>query len=257
MTAPAADLDVIIPFHGRLDLVLECAAALAKNDPIGGRVFLVDDGSPSRRGDPPARAFDLLRLPIRRISTTRRRGFVHAVNAAWAECTRPAALVLNSDAVVPPELIHHVRNALARDARLGAVAPASDNPTDLFQFQAGAPGRTRAGAGADTIEVPYLTAMCLAVRRDAVGGRELFDPIFSPGYFEDLDLCCRLRAGGWRLGVLEGCRAHHIGRATFAGDPELAAHLERNYATFAARWRHLESHPELEHLLWSREVKSS
>lgn len=243
-----ASMDVIIPFHGRVDLLPRCLAALAGNGSIGGFVYLVDDGSPSPPDDRARSAFEALGLPIRWLALEARQGFVGAVNHAWKRCREPTTLVLNNDAVVPPDLVGRLGACLGGDGRIAAVAPASDNPVDLFQYRSGARRR-------GMTEVSYLTAMCIAVRRAAVGSTQLFDPVYAPGYFEDLDLCCLLRAGGWKLGVLEDCRAHHTGRATFRHDPELAAHLRRNCRTFTARWGHLDSLPELERLLWGRGIE--
>jgi GT2 family glycosyltransferase len=69
--------------------------------------------------------------------------------------------------------------------------------------------------------------------------------VFSPGYFEDLDLSCRLRMAGWRLAIVENCRIHHQGRATFQLDPDLPSIISRNYETFAGRWSHLPEHDDL------------
>lgn len=241
------NIDVIIPFHGRVDLLARCLRALADNGAIGGRVYLVDDGSPCRLDYRARRAFDALGLPIHWLQHDTRQGFVAAVNHAWARCREPATLVLNNDVVVPPDLVRRLRACLLNDGRIAAVAPASDNPTDLFQYRS-------VPSGPGTTEVDYLTAMCIAVRRAAVEWRRLFDPVYARGYFEDLDLCCRLRADGWKLAVLEECLVHHTGRATFGDDPHLDLLVDRNYGIFLGRWRHLDSQPELDRLLWRREA---
>ncbi len=56
----------------------------------------------------------------------------------------------------------------------------------------------------------WYTAACVLLRRrafDDVGG---FDPTFFL-YFEDTDLCVRLRKAGWRLGREPGAVAVHAG----------------------------------------------
>jgi GT2 family glycosyltransferase len=205
---------------------------------LHGSVFLVDDASSVAERQLVRSAVAALPLPIQWISLPQRRGFVGAVNAAWPRCASAVSVILNSDTVPSADLLPKLLAALDRDLDIGAIAPASDSRLDLYQY------RPAEGRGAEITCVPYLTAMCLMIRRRAVAG-PVFDPVFSPGYFEDLDLCCRLRAGGWRLAVLESRRIHHTGRATFGLDPELGAVLTRNYATFAARWSHLPEHSDL------------
>lgn len=240
-------LDVIIPFHGRTDLLRRCAGALALNVARPASVLLVDDGSPRPPSPEVAGAIERLRLPVRWLRLEERRGFVGAVNHAWMCCQADAVLLINDDAVVADDTLLRIGQALAADSDLGAVAPCSDHPADLFQHRAGPAGR-------GLTEGRYLTAACLAIRRGAVRTPWLFDPAYSPGYFEDLDLSCRLRADGWRLAILEDCRIRHSGGETFRHDPMRQTYIARNRATFSARWGHLERHCDLEQLMFDKSL---
>lgn len=246
-------VDVIIPFHGRTDLLAQCLKALSVGTDIQGRVYLVDDASPPEESERAARDAEALPLPIEFVSLRRRSGFVEAVNAGWQRGQQPVSIILNSDTLPPPDLLPKLSGVLERCGAVAAVAPTSDNPRDLYQYrpsEADAAGASRRGVFWKMSLAPYLTAMCLAVRRDAVEG-SLFDSIYSPGYFEDLDLCCRLRTRGWQLAISEECRVRHIGRATFGAEPDLPVLLNRNYARFSERWSHLSEHRELDWLLRS------
>jgi GT2 family glycosyltransferase len=161
-------------------------------------------------------------------------------------------IVLNNDTAPTQPMLAQLAHSLALDGSLGAVAPSSDNPADLYQYRA-APTNL-SGERPRLTHVPYLTAMCLAVRRRALSG-PLFDEVFSPGYFEDLDLSCQLRARGWHLAVLENARIHHTGRATFGSDPALTALISRNYSVFRARWGHAPDHAELDSRLWCGDAR--
>ena len=73
---------------------------------------------------------------------------------------------------------------------LGALDPAQEHEMD-------------AGSGA-----------CLLVRRKAIDGEALFDPDFFM-YGEDLDLCYRVKAAGWKIWYVPGAVAVHVkGTAT-------------------------------------------
>jgi N-acetylglucosaminyl-diphospho-decaprenol L-rhamnosyltransferase len=48
-------------------------------------------------------------------------------------------------------------------------------------------------------EVDQPAGACLAVRRDAWASVDGFDERFFPVWFEDVDLCLRLRARGWKI----------------------------------------------------------
>jgi GT2 family glycosyltransferase len=150
-------------------------------------------------------------------------------------------VLLNNDTVAAPGAIAAMCEAIEQEADLGAVAAASNLPRDLFQYRR-APVNRRHLTPAD-----YLTAVCLAVRRCAVG-TTLFDVAYSPGYCEDLDLSCRLRTRGWRLAIAEHALVHHVGGGTF-GPPERSSLFARNYATFTARWGWLPTHVALDDVL--------
>ena len=178
-----------------------------------------------------------------------RTGFVGAVNYGWAQRSSETVLVINNDVVPTSAMVRQVSDALQNDSNLGAVSPCSDNPTDLFQYRPDAGGAMHHEGAPRTTDAPYLTGSCLAIRQQSVCSPWLLDPVFSPGYFDDLDLSCRIRATGWRLGVIETCRVHHAGQATFRYDPFSRSYIDRNYAIFARRWGHLRQHRELELLI--------
>jgi GT2 family glycosyltransferase len=259
MKAEHRDLDVIIPFHGRSDLLLGCLRAMAGNSAIAGSVFLVDDGSLQPPSETVQAAIRDLNLPVRWVRFDRRRGFVEAVNGTWPQCRSPVVLILNNDVFIEADTIAQICAAIDRDPGLGAVAPASNNGTDLFQYRADRVVGPDRDAVPRVISTLYLTGMCLAVRAKAVTTPWLFDPIYSPGYFEDMDLSCRIWSTGWRLGVVESSRVDHLGGATFRQDPHRRAYIQRNFAIFAERWGHLPQHGDLEQCMrsvyWQRRLK--
>jgi GT2 family glycosyltransferase len=57
---------------------------------------------------------------------------------------------------------------------------------------------------------------------DAVGG---FDPSFYPVWFEDVDLCQRLLAGGYKIVYCPGARFHHSGAHSVGKLPFLQKQL--------------------------------
>ena len=69
-------------------------------------------------------------------------------------------------------------------------------------------------AATDMHEIDAGTAACLMVRRSAVDRVGFFDPDYFM-YGEDLDLCFRLKSGGWKIFFLPTARAVHLkGQAT-------------------------------------------
>lgn len=91
----------------------------------------------------------------------------------------------------------------------------------------------------DPFECDYASAALLLMRRRdfiAVGG---FDLYWEPAYYEDVDLCLKLRTIGLKILCCPAARVFHIENAT-SSDRSLNLHLENivniNKAKFAERW---------------------
>jgi GT2 family glycosyltransferase len=240
--------EIIIPFHGRINMLRRCIDVLDTAAENSYSISLVDDCSSHRdiemllNAIPPGAPVTLTRMK-------KRCGFVGAVNHAWSKCTGEIAVILNSDTVPGPHLIPDLIAVLKNDKHIAAVGPASDNDKDLFQFRELLPHRSRKPQTLHYSFTDYLTGMCLAIRRAAIPGQLLFDPAYAPGYFEDLDLCCRLRQNGWKLAILESECIHHEGAATFGDEPALDSIIHINYSRFSKKWGHLPEHNKLDLLL--------
>ena len=85
-----------------------------------------------------------------------------------------------------------------------------------------------------TRSVDYGSAACLLVRADLfaeVGG---FDPIYSPAYYEDVDLCFKLRERGFTTVYEPRSRVVHLRGGE---SPRAEALMVANRRIFADRWR--------------------
>lgn len=244
-------IDVIIPVYGQPGLTSNCLQALTRAWIGDGTVFLVDDASPYADSLRIKEALSNMPMRTRYLTNTSNLGFLRSVNNTVKYCQQPCIMLLNSDVVIPAMCLQQLCEVFAAYPNTAAVAPVSDNRTDLFQYREDASASMAdLNSSAPAINrfvnsVPYLTAMCLAMRSDVFRQVGLFDEIYSPGYFEDLDLSCRLRSTGYTLMIREDCRAHHVGHASFRKFTGLNDLISRNFATFSSRWGHLSDHREL------------
>lgn len=147
--------------------------------------------------------------PVRVVESDRNRGFGPAVNLAVTSCRAPLLLILNSDAEILPGSLGRLVRALVADDSTGVVAPAVYEP-DGQTLQAGTygrlPGRRDIVFGNGWTKPPeaedsdgttpeWVSGVAMLLRRadfEALGG---FDEGFGM-YFEDIDLCRRLRDAG-------------------------------------------------------------
>lgn len=180
---------------------------------VGVRVLVIDngsaDGSAARLAGVVAahrangRDVELLELPDNL-------GFAGAMNegVAWARAQDlRLVLLLNNDLRLPPDFLAPLVRVLESDPRVMAVGPTIVRPDGRVWAQGGSlgfhpnalvlggQGRTPAARSAGPEAVDFLPGACVLARRtdlEAVGG--LDDGYFM--YWEDVELCRRLRARG-------------------------------------------------------------
>ncbi len=215
-------LSILIPVYNEIDYTADCLLSVmhhSANMPF--EVVLADDCST----DPQA----LLLGKVKNLTLVRQatnQGFIRNCNAAFAQCRGGYVLLLNNDAQLLPGALARMVAALDDDPALGAVGPKIIYPNGRLQ-EAGCFIRPNGESGMIGLfgdpnepgycydrDIPYSSGAALMVRRDLVGDT-LFDERFRPAYCEDVDLCLRLRAAGWRVRYLhEAVVVHHLSVST-------------------------------------------
>ncbi len=260
-----APIDVIVPFRDQVPLLARCLKSLQLSCPSGLNLILVDDGSSPAEHDRARALCEQLTLPVELICHAENRGYKESIHTGLGACSHRHVILLNSDTVLTPGFAERLVAVLAADGDIRAVAPVSNNPTDLYQYRqyldaplaeaGGALFRTigelsaqasRQAAGRVTA-APYLTAMCLALDREIFAQAGYFDARYRYGYFEDLALCCAIRELGWKLAIREDCFVYHQGHGTFRHKrrSERIEMIRHNFEIFSAEWGHLPEHREL------------
>ena len=231
MGVMAPRLSVVIPTHHTRELTLRCLDALQACPPESAEIIVVDDGST----DGTAEAIRSRHPAVKLVSLTPSRGFAAAANRGAGEANSNLLFLLNSDTEVEPATLSRLLAAFDGNPRLGVAGAelrcpdgrpqwsAGPAPTPLWLFALASgivralerlPGYRRLrpeGGARDRVE--WVCGAAMAVRRDAwlaVGG---FDERFHC-YCQDLDLCLRVRAAGWRVAVVAGARVMHLGGGT-------------------------------------------
>ena len=186
-------------------------------------------------------------------------GFAAGSNLGAADASGDVLVFLNPDAVVEPGAVARLCDALAADPKAGIAGGGLRDEDGSWQ-----PGAARFGVLAHLVgdttlgrlgarrrtevhAVDWVYGTFLAIRRavfDALGG-------FDGSYFlygEDLDLCHRARALGWRTLHVPAARATHarnvsattrfgLGRDAAVVEGELRFYARRLGAGAARRYR--------------------
>lgn len=208
-------LSVVIPNRDGGALLERCLEALAAAERVH-EVIVVDDGS---RDGSPERASEL----GAQLSRSPGRGFAAAVNHGVSRARGEHVLILNSDAFVEPGTPRRLAEALDRHPELALVggglvdalgARTRSHGHDLKLVRAlglslhlSTPPPPEHG---QLQPVAFVPLACAAVRRSAYTAVDGLDERFH-FYFEDHDLCWRLRRAGWTVAVRWDARALHEG----------------------------------------------
>jgi hypothetical protein len=215
----------------------EALAAIAAE--LSGREWdgaLVDNAS----SDGSADAASTLAPPMRLLRNADNVGFGRAVNQAVAACRGRLVLIVNPDCRVGAGSFAALRAELEMHAGCAVTGPRILDPDGSVQGSArgdpdmltGLFGRTSAlhellpflpaarrnvvvedavASGRASVPVDWVSGACMLVRRDAFDAVGGFDERYFL-YWEDADLCRRLRAHGYHVRYVPGATAvHHVG----------------------------------------------
>lgn len=215
-----ADVGVVVVTWNSASTLEACLRSI----PAGIPVVVVDNHSADDTLEVAAAA----RSEVRIVPLERNLGFGTACNVGARHLGTCDVLLLNPDAMLEPGALEHLAEALTRDERLGAVGPLITDPEGRLELSWGmdptllSEWRRRqehanlpSRESLNPSDVDWVTGACCLVRRsawDAIGG-------FDEGYFlyfEDLDLCRRLREHGFGVRFEPGAVARHV-RGASAG----------------------------------------
>ena len=246
---PASDsplASVIIPVHNQWRHTAACLQSLASTlADVSFEVIVVDDASADETADRLA-AVEGVRM-VRQPSNA---GFIDSCNAGAAEARGKVLVFLNNDTVVTDGWLDALLQTfdqfpdtgivgarlLFADGRLQECGGIVFSDGSAWKYGHGdQPGQPQYGF---VCEADYVSGACLAIRRplfDSLGG---FDPVYSPAYYEDTDLCFKARAAGWSVRVQPGCTIYHHEGVSFGRDESrgLKRHQVINQQTFRKRW---------------------
>ncbi len=155
-------------------------------------------------------------------------GFVGTINRALKEIPTGDVVLLNSDTIVAPGFVDRLAAAARSAPNIGTVTPFSNNG-DIFSFPTPndvnpmpsyeemlAIDRVASVANAgDAIDVPSGIGFCLYITRDCLDSVGELSENFERGYLEDVDLCLRARAKGFRNVCAPSVYVGHHGSKSF------------------------------------------
>jgi N-acetylglucosaminyl-diphospho-decaprenol L-rhamnosyltransferase len=214
---------------------------------------------------------------VRLIETERNGGFALGHNAAVRAIEADAYLLVNSDALFRAGAVATLWRRLDSDPRCAVVAPRLEESdgtpqTSCFRFHTPISEFVSAASTAPITrllqrhEVPlpvraepespdWTSFACVLVRGAALRAAGLLDESFFM-YYEDVDLCRRLRRLGYTVASEPSARVVHRGGASSGVDAKETALRRRPRYFYASRVRYFRKHfgplgPLAANLMWS------
>jgi len=217
------------------DYLRTCLQSLRDCAPEGCEIIVVDNASTDHSAEMVARESSHVRL----IRNEGNPGYAAANNQAIRASDSEYIMLLNPDAWPVKGCLQRLAAFLDENPRAGATAPRLLNPDGSLQqsvrsFPAPVPllfdalglARIFPRSGflaayrmtwwdhSDLREVDQPMASALMLRRRALDEVGLFDEQF-PLYFNDVDLCLRLKRAGWKIFFLpDAVCVHHVAAST-------------------------------------------
>ena len=221
---------VIVSYNVR-DLLVDCLRAFYASSDIPVEAIVVDNASSDGSADAAAAAFPEAKVIRQAVNA----GFGKANNAGLQQAEGRFVLLMNPDVTVLPGCVGKLADFLLVRPDAGAVGPRLERPDGSLDLAARRGFPTPSAAfyrlvglsrlfpsssrfnrynlghlpEGDVHEIDSGTAACLMVRRAAVDRVGFFDPDYFM-YGEDIDLCYRLKRGGWKVFYLPDARAVHL-----------------------------------------------
>ncbi len=239
-------VSIVIPSYGQIQFTLRCLAAIARHAPsIPIEVIVVDDA-----WDHPDAAQLRQVRGIRLIRNAVNLGFLHSCNKAAELATGQYLLFLNNDTEVLGAWLEPMVALFSQRPDTGAVGAKLLYPDGRLQEAGGIIWQDASGWNFGRLEDPakpaynyvrevdYCSGAALMVRRTtfaAIGG---FDPIYAPAYFEDSDLCFRLRRIGLKTLYQPLAQVIHHEGISHGRDTDVGikSYQVTNRRTFVTRW---------------------
>ncbi len=241
-------VSIVVPVYNQVRFTAACLNSILRElGTVPCEVIVVDDGSSDGTAKYLASCSG-----IRVVTHEKNQGFVASVNDGAAHARGRYIHFLNNDTLVTPGWLTALLRAFDSRDNVGAVGSQLRAPDGTIS-EAGAlvwrdgnaanfaRGRSAADASVSfPREVDYCSGASLMVRADVFAELGGFSKEFSPGYYEDVDLCFRVRAAGYRVMYTPHSVIVHFEGGTSGKDG--ASGMKRyqlvHRKTFADKWEH-------------------
>lgn len=263
--SPTPLVSIIIPVHDKFAVTYNCIESIARHLPKTPiEIIIVDDGS----RDETLFAALLFSGTIRIVRTPANGGFIAACNYGAAAATGDFLFFLNNDTLVRDAWLDTLVETFTILPNIGIAGSRLFFPDGTLQevggiiwkmgdgWNWGRNGDPAAPQFNYLRDADFVSGAALMLRRETFESLNGFDTHYAPAYYEDTDLCFRVRALGLRVVVQPASEVVHlegVSNGTDVAGTGLKRYQQVNHRKFYLRWkttldkhRMNAEHPELE-----------
>ena len=251
-------VSALIVSHNGKEVLLQCLRAFYATADVPVEVVIVDNASTD--GSAAAVAAEFPKATV--LVEQKNRGYGRAANMGLERCKGRFVLLLNPDITMDPQFVGRLADFLLTRPDAGAVGPrvlmpdgsrdpdarrSFPVPRTLLYRSVGlsrlfpkSPRFGRYNMGhlpeSEVHEMDAGTKDCLMLRMAAIDRIGFFDPRYLM-FGEDLDLCYRLKLGGWKVFYLPTATAVHQKWAA-TGKAQREALYQRHRSMWTYHFKH-------------------
>ena len=249
------EVSVIVPVYNQLHFTSTCIQSLVSvQNQIGFEVIVVDDCSSDE-----TRSWLKLCRGIRYLRNRRNKGFIRTCNRGAGAASGRWLVFLNNDTRVTDGWLDALIATFTENPSAGVVGGRLVFADGTLQEAGGIVFRDASGWNYGRGESPdrpefnflseadYVSGACLAIERALFSELDGFDTYYAPAYYEDTDLCFRVRERGLKVYYQPTSTVIHFEGGTSGTDEStgIKQHQSINREKFLERWREiLRTYPE-------------
>lgn len=225
---------IAVTIWNKPDITRQCLESIAAHTEYPHELLLIDNGSDS---DTRKVLEDFCRgkanYRIKRFDENI--GYLKAANFTIETVHTPYICLLNNDTTVTGGWLSECISILESAADTGIVSPTTNEISDNFRSDF-LSGKTRSLKG-KSIEVNSGLGSCFILKKEVAEKVGLFDPVYTDGYFEEVDYSFRALSAGFRSRMALGAYIEHLGNTSFGMMPSMRKKLwHGNREIFESRW---------------------
>jgi GT2 family glycosyltransferase len=247
------NIAIIVLTWNAAETALECLKTIAEQQRAPEKILVVDNASADDTVERIGKEFPDIPL----VRNARNLGFSAGMNVGIetlrteAQESRhpPPDLValLNQDTLLAPDWLEHIAAPFESNAELGAAGCKIRYNDGTLQHAGAYLERPRAvarhigwkeadnGQYEEQTACEMVTGAAIALRMSALDTVGLFDTGYTPAYYEDVDLCWRLREGGYQIHYIPNAVVTHHESLSIRNDVSRISYYHRGRLRFVLK----------------------